>query len=225
MKTIRIVAITFFWLLTLSEGGGITAFGEDAFVATDRIQPVSFSLFEDSEVDSSMNFGEKDPVKTRRDRVQKVQRSAGLEEEAKEQKRSQLQTSFASDGKTSLAIQENLTGDIVNLTKWTIITIVIGTLVAVGLKKFQETKVSPVSHRKIRVQETLLINRQQMLKLVEVDGERFLIASDQSGIKAVTLLPAWPQMDQERDTAFPSIGDEPASLAAIAGSIVQRQAV
>jgi len=107
----------------------------------------------------------------------------------------QLRDALAHDGQSSLEDRDSLTHEAVSVIKWTVVTLVLGGVTVVGLKKFPIGKATNTASQRIRVLETLTLGRQQGLKLVEVGGERFLIASDQGGIKSVTLLPGWPELD------------------------------
>lgn len=130
----------------------------------------------------------------------------------------QMRESLAKAGQSSLESRDDLTSEVISVTKWTIVMLVVGGVTLVGLKKlglknaglpsfglknFPSLASSRDAGNRIRVLETLHLGRQQGLKLVEVGQERFLIASDQTGIKSVTLLPNWPALDQEESLESP----------------------
>lgn len=124
-------------------------------------------------------------------------------ESSAEDHRHQLRDTLARDGQSSLEGRDSLTREALSVVKWTVVTLVLGCVAVVCLKKFPFQKTIQTSSNRIRVLETLALGRQQGLKLVEVGGERFLIASDQGGIKNVTLLPNWPSMDQSEGETLP----------------------
>jgi len=111
--------------------------------------------------------------------------------------RAELRESLVRDGQNSLAGRDDLAKEVVSVFKWTFVVLVLGGAVAFGLKKYDWAKTAGVSGQQIRVIETLSLGRQQGLKLIEVSGERFLVACDQSGIKSVNMMHNWPAMDQD----------------------------
>jgi len=108
-----------------------------------------------------------------------------------------LREELAREGQASLAGRDDLTQEVISVVKWTVVMLVLGSVTIIGLKRFQFPASADGPSKRIRVLESLQLGRQQGLKLVEVGGERFLIASDQAGIKSVTLLPSWPALDEE----------------------------
>lgn len=116
----------------------------------------------------------------------------------RESQKNHLRESLAKEGEESLAGRDQLTSELVGMMRWTVVSIVICTGALVALKKFQQrTPTDGSSNNRMRVIETLALGRQQCLKLVEVGGERFVVASDQAGIKSMTMLPGWPDLDTE----------------------------
>jgi hypothetical protein len=120
--------------------------------------------------------------------------------------RTKLRESLAQQGLAAVHGRDELTSEVFSVTKWTIVTLVVGTVVVIGIKQFN-LRTLPVSKSPgIRLVETFSLGRHQGLNLVEVGGERFLVATDQGGIKSVTLLPNWPRMDEpNEETSEPRI--------------------
>jgi len=112
-------------------------------------------------------------------------------------RKAELREELAREGQASLSGRDNLTQEVISVAKWTVVMLVLGSVTIIGLKRFQFPASMEGASKRIRVLESLQLGRQQGLKLVEVGGERFLIASDQAGIKSVTLLPSWPALDEE----------------------------
>lgn len=122
----------------------------------------------------------------------------------REHQKNHLRESLAKEGEESLAGRDQLTSELVGMMRWTVVSIVICTGALVALKKFQQrVPTDGSSNNRMRVIETLALGRQQCLKLVEVGGERFVVASDQAGIKSMTMLPGWPDLDTEEPRPSP----------------------
>lgn len=143
--------------------------------------------------------------------VSVVQTASPLASSYLESQKHQLRESLAKDGEESLAGRDQLTSELVGMMRWTVVSIMICTGALVALKKFQrQTPSDGSSSSRMRVLETLALGRQQSLKLVEVGGERFVVASDQGGIKALTMLPSWPDVESEESLSG-STGSTPES--------------
>lgn len=143
--------------------------------------------------------------------VSVVQTASPLTSSHLESQKHQLRESLAKDGEESLAGRDQLTSELVGMMRWTVVSIMICTGALVALKKFQrQTPSDGSSSSRMRVLETLALGRQQSLKLVEVGGERFVVASDQGGIKALTMLPSWPDVESEESLSG-STGSTPES--------------
>lgn len=97
-----------------------------------------------------------------------------------------------------LAFAEPLDFQVWNLVKWTVVVILIAGA-ATYIFRFKHTQNSPQkSGRTLILCETLTIDPRTKVHLIEMDGERYLIASDLNGIKSITLVPNWnagPNMD------------------------------
>lgn len=110
--------------------------------------------------------------------------------------KSELKASLAHEGQASLERRDSLTQEALGVMKWTVVTLIVGFITVVAIKKAPFQNMKEESGHRIRVLETRSLGRQQALKLVEVGGERFLVASDQGGIKSVNMLPSWPALEE-----------------------------
>jgi hypothetical protein len=113
--------------------------------------------------------------------------------------RAKLRDSLAQQGLAAAEGRDDLANEVFSVTKWTIVTLVAGTVLVIGIKQFKIRTLPLSGSHEIRLVEAFSLGRQQGLNLVEVGGERFLVATDQAGIKSVTLLPSWPRMDEPDD--------------------------
>ncbi|WP_437227774.1 flagellar biosynthetic protein FliO [Planctomicrobium sp. SH661] len=204
MKFSRASLCSLIAALTLLAGVSTAGEAEEAAPLWDGIQRLNINLAA-QETPPFLQL-EKDPAEGKRQRPARAKSGAETVSgmamrsnpaEAVDHK-NQLRQSLVRDGQSSLESRDSLTSEVVSVTKWTIVMLIVGGVTIVGLKKFQlKSSAEGNTGNRIRILETLNLGRNQGLKLVEVGGERFLVASDQAGIKAVTMLPSWPAMDQE----------------------------
>lgn len=125
-------------------------------------------------------------------------------QQVRESARDQMRESFLKEGQEANSNRDQLTAEFFSVMRWTVVVLVIGGCVAVGLKKMPQLQRPQVAGTKMSLIETLPLGRHQVLNLVQAGGERFLVATDAAGIKSVTLLPAWESDDEVEDSTSPS---------------------
>ncbi len=101
--------------------------------------------------------------------------------------------------------RDSLTAELFSVVRWTIVALVVTGICAFGLKKVPAFNRPPVAGARMTIVESLSLGRHQVLNLVQAGGERFLVASDPGGIRAVTLLPNWPSHPEDADLTGPQI--------------------
>lgn len=94
-----------------------------------------------------------------------------------------------------LGQNDALVGDLLRVVKWSVVMFLVGLGVAIAIRKSGwKGMVSPASSH-LKVVETLPLGRQMGVHLVQAGGDRFLVATDATGIKSLTLIPNWPHLD------------------------------
>ena len=117
--------------------------------------------------------------------------------------RDRLRESLAHEGIDAANQRDSLTAEALNVARWTFVTLLIGIGAVFALKQFGG-KTLPLQNRGgMKVVECLPLGRHQQLQLVDVGGERFVVACDSQGIKAMTLLPSWPTAEGETAATIP----------------------
>ncbi|WP_437192243.1 flagellar biosynthetic protein FliO [Planctomicrobium sp. SH527] len=129
-------------------------------------------------------------------------------QQVREAARGQMKEAFIKEGHEATSNRDQLTAEFFSVMRWTVVVLVIGGCVAVGLKKMPHMQRPQVTGGKMSLVETLPLGRHQMLNLVQAGGERFLVATDAAGIKSVTLLPAW-ETDVEVEDETPVLKANP----------------
>ncbi len=118
--------------------------------------------------------------------------------------RNAMREELVREGETSASDRDALTAEFFSVMRWTIVVLVVGGLVAFGIKQVPQLKRPPAAGTKMSIIESLSVGRHQVLNLVQAGGERFLVASDPGGIRSVTLLPNWPSHDEDAGEDSPS---------------------
>jgi flagellar biogenesis protein FliO len=92
--------------------------------------------------------------------------------------------------------------DVMRLAKWTMVTLILGVSAVLVIKKYNISIASPATGgANLKLLESLPLGRQMGMHLVEAGSDRFLVATDQAGIKTVTMLANWPEMPGENEAA------------------------
>lgn len=103
---------------------------------------------------------------------------------------------------TELGRNDVLMEDVTRLAKWTMVTLILGVSAVLVIKKYNISIASPATGgANLKLLESLPLGRQMGMHLVEAGSDRFLVATDQAGIKTVTILANWPEMPGEETTA------------------------
>ena len=102
--------------------------------------------------------------------------------------------------------------DIWNLARWTSVVLIIAVLFVLALR-FTRFKVPSIrATHELSCDETLPLGQRGLLHLVSIGGERFLVATDASGVKSVSLIPAWNLGSSPSDTGREPLDEAPPKI-------------
>lgn len=112
----------------------------------------------------------------------------------RDRQREDLKEALADGGQSASQQRDDLTVEVLNVTRWTSAILVLGTVAAFVLKRYGKTtwqKPTGLTGA-MRIVESVPVGRTGGLHLVSIGEERLVVAADHTGIKAMTLLPSWP---------------------------------
>lgn len=100
---------------------------------------------------------------------------------------------FFDDGNvaSSLAFAEPFEFNVWILVKWTVVVLILAAIATFFFRGKLVRLPIPQSSREMKLIESLVVDQRSRLHLVAIGGERFLVATDLTGVKSTTLIPNW----------------------------------
>src|SRR5690606_24538275 len=93
---------------------------------------------------------------------------------------------------TSLAFADPFEMDLWKLVKWTVVTLIVAGTATYCLRfKYQRTPFCSSEREGFQVTESLKLDARTTLHMIRLRQERYLVATDLTGVKSVTLIPDW----------------------------------
>lgn len=102
--------------------------------------------------------------------------------------------------------------DLWNLVRWTSVVLIVAVLFALVLRLTRFKVPSIRATHEMSCDETLTLGQRGFLHLVSIGGERFLVATDSSGVKSVSLIPAWNLGSSPNDTGRDPLDEAPPKI-------------
>ena len=111
-------------------------------------------------------------------------------------KKKPVQFRGGGESKGSFAFAEPFDFNVWILVKWTAVVLILAGIATFFLRgKFARLPMLP-SSREMKLVESLVVDQRSRLHLVAIGGERFLVATDLTGVKSTTLIPNWNLNDE-----------------------------